>query len=69
ILPPECSPPLDDAETTAAWMNNVVEKCIMMAPEQYLLLPSPIKTTRGSVPYLYTNFQARSFSMTSSTNP
>ncbi len=25
ILPPECSPPLDDAETTAAWMNKVVE--------------------------------------------
>ncbi len=26
MLPPECSPPLDDAETTAAWMNKVVEK-------------------------------------------
>jgi KDO2-lipid IV(A) lauroyltransferase len=22
ILPPECDPPLDDAETTAAWMNR-----------------------------------------------
>jgi KDO2-lipid IV(A) lauroyltransferase len=31
ILPPECDPPLDDAETTAVWMNKVVEKCILMA--------------------------------------
>ena len=38
MLPPECSPPLDDAETTAAWMNKVAEKCIMMAPEQYMWL-------------------------------
>ncbi len=25
MLPPECSPPLDDAETTAAWMNKVID--------------------------------------------
>jgi len=38
ILPPECTPPLDDAETTATWMNKVIEQCIMMAPEQYMWL-------------------------------
>lgn len=44
ILPPECSPPLDDAETTAAWMNKIVEQCIMMAPEQYMWLHRRFKT-------------------------
>ena len=39
MLPPECSPPLDDAETTAAWMNKVVEKCIMMGAV-YVVTPS-----------------------------
>ena len=50
ILPPECSPPLDDAETTAAWMNKVVEKCIMMAPEQYMWLHRRFKTRPEGVP-------------------
>lgn len=46
ILPPECSPPLDDAETTAAWMNKIVEQCIMMAPEQYMWLHRRFKPAR-----------------------
>ncbi|EFE6292922.1 LpxL/LpxP family Kdo(2)-lipid IV(A) lauroyl/palmitoleoyl acyltransferasee [Escherichia coli] len=53
MLPPECSPPLDDAETTAAWMNKVVEKCIMMAPEQYMWLHRRFKTRPEGVPSLY----------------
>ena len=31
MLEPELAPPLIDAETTARWMNGVVEKCIMLA--------------------------------------
>lgn len=38
ILPAEYSPPLESAEATAAWMNKIVEQCIMMAPEQYMWL-------------------------------
>ncbi len=50
ILPPECSPPLDDAETTAAWMNKIVEQCIMMAPEQYMWLHRRFKTRPEGMP-------------------
>ena len=53
MLPPECSPPLDDAETTAAWMNKIVEKCIMMAPEQYMWLHRRFKTRPAGVPSRY----------------
>ncbi|MEQ4452702.1 Kdo(2)-lipid IV(A) acyltransferase [Kosakonia sp. YIM B13605] len=53
ILEPECSPPLDDAETTAAWMNKVVERCIMMAPEQYMWLHRRFKTRPEDVPSRY----------------
>ncbi|WBU47707.1 LpxL/LpxP family Kdo(2)-lipid IV(A) lauroyl/palmitoleoyl acyltransferasee [Kosakonia pseudosacchari] len=53
ILEPECSPPLDDAETTAAWMNKVVERCIMMAPEQYMWLHRRFKTRPEGVPSRY----------------
>ncbi|MFH7826604.1 Kdo(2)-lipid IV(A) acyltransferase [Kluyvera chengduensis] len=53
ILEPECSPPLDDAETTAAWMNTIVEKCIMMAPEQYMWLHRRFKTRPEGAPSLY----------------
>ena len=53
MLPPECSPPLDDAETTAAWMNKVVEKCIMMAPEKYMWLHHRFKTRPEGVPSRY----------------
>ena len=53
ILPPECTPPLDDAETTATWMNKVVEQCIMMAPEQYMWLHRRFKTRPEGMPSLY----------------
>ena len=53
ILPPECNPPLDDAETTAMWMNKIVEQCIMMAPEQYMWLHRRFKTRPEGVPSRY----------------
>ncbi|MCE9888725.1 LpxL/LpxP family Kdo(2)-lipid IV(A) lauroyl/palmitoleoyl acyltransferasee [Kluyvera intermedia] len=53
ILPPECTPPLDDAETTAMWMNKVIEQCIMMAPEQYMWLHRRFKTRPEGMPSLY----------------
>ena len=53
ILEPECNPPLDDAETTAAWMNTIVEKCIMIAPEQYMWLHRRFKTRPEGAPSLY----------------
>lgn len=53
ILEPECNPPLDDAETTAAWMNTIVEKCILMAPEQYMWLHRRFKTRPEGVPSRY----------------
>lgn len=53
ILPPECDPPLDDAETTALWMNKVVEKCILMAPEQYMWMHRRFKTRPEGVPSRY----------------
>ena len=53
ILEPECNPPLDDAETTAAWMNTIVEKCIMMAPEQNMWLHRRFKTRPEGAPSLY----------------
>ena len=53
ILEPECNPPLVDAETTAAWMNTIVEKCILMAPEQYMWLHRRFKTRPEGVPSRY----------------
>ncbi|WP_342321133.1 Kdo(2)-lipid IV(A) acyltransferase [Kosakonia sp. BYX6] len=53
MLEPECSPPLDDAQTTATWMNKVVEHCIMMAPEQYMWLHRRFKTRPEGVPSRY----------------
>ncbi|MFU0445087.1 lipid A biosynthesis lauroyl acyltransferase [Pseudocitrobacter sp. RIT415] len=53
ILEPEVTPPLDDAETTAAWMNKIVEKCIMMAPEQYMWLHRRFKTRPKGMPSRY----------------
>ncbi len=38
VLEPEPAPPIGSAEETAAWMNKVVEKCILMAPDQYMWL-------------------------------
>ena len=53
ILDPELTPPLENAETTAAWMNKIVEKCIMMAPEQYMWLHRRFKTRPEGVPSRY----------------
>ncbi len=53
MLPPELTPPLDDAETTAAWMNKIVEQCILMAPEQYMWLHRRFKTRPEGVPKRY----------------
>jgi Kdo2-lipid IVA lauroyltransferase/acyltransferase len=44
ILEPEYDPRLDDAETTAVWMNKIVERCILMAPDQYMWLHRRFKT-------------------------
>ena len=52
-LEPECQPPLGDAEETAAWMNKVVEKCILMAPDQYMWLHRRFKTRPQGVPSRY----------------
>ncbi|WP_312559900.1 Kdo(2)-lipid IV(A) acyltransferase [Atlantibacter hermannii] len=53
ILDPECNPPLENAEETARWMNGVVERCIMMAPEQYMWLHRRFKTRPEGVPSRY----------------
>ncbi|MBK4716351.1 MULTISPECIES: Kdo(2)-lipid IV(A) acyltransferase [Tenebrionibacter/Tenebrionicola group] len=53
ILEPECQPPLESAEATAGWMNQVVERCIMMAPEQYMWLHRRFKTRPPGVPSRY----------------
>jgi lipid A biosynthesis lauroyl (or palmitoleoyl) acyltransferase len=53
ILKPECSPPLEDTETTAAWMNKIVEECILMAPEQYMWLHRRFKTRPEGAAPLY----------------
>ena len=44
---------LDDAETTARWMNGIVEKCIMLAPEQYMWLHRRFKTRPEGTPSRY----------------
>lgn len=53
LMEPEFNPPLDDAQTTAAWMNKVVERCVMMAPDQYMWLHRRFKTRPEGVPDRY----------------
>lgn len=53
MLEGETTPPLETAEETAAWMNKVVERCILMAPEQYMWLHRRFKTRPEGVPDRY----------------
>lgn len=53
MLEGETAPPLETAEETAAWMNKVVERCILMAPEQYMWLHRRFKTRPDGVPSRY----------------
>ncbi|AUV00762.1 Kdo(2)-lipid IV(A) acyltransferase [Phytobacter ursingii] len=53
MLEGETTPPLESAEETAAWMNKVVERCILMAPEQYMWLHRRFKTRPEGVPSRY----------------
>ncbi|AUU91657.1 MULTISPECIES: Kdo(2)-lipid IV(A) acyltransferase [Enterobacteriaceae] len=53
MLEGETTPPLETAEETAAWMNKVVERCILMAPEQYMWLHRRFKTRPDGVPSRY----------------
>ncbi|HBQ2882501.1 TPA: LpxL/LpxP family Kdo(2)-lipid IV(A) lauroyl/palmitoleoyl acyltransferasee [Klebsiella quasipneumoniae subsp. quasipneumoniae] len=52
-LTPERTPPLASAEVTAAWMNQIIEQCILMAPEQYMWLHRRFKTRPEGVPPRY----------------
>lgn len=53
VLEPEFNPPLDAPESTALWMNHVVERCIMMAPDQYMWLHRRFKTRPEGVASRY----------------
>lgn len=53
MLEGETTPPLETAEETAAWMNKIVERCILMAPEQYMWLHRRFKTRPDGVPSRY----------------
>ena len=53
MLEPEFDPPLEDAETTAIWMNGIIEKCIMLAPDQYMWMHRRFKSRPEGVPSRY----------------
>ncbi|MEA1064800.1 Kdo(2)-lipid IV(A) acyltransferase [Erwinia sp. HR93] len=53
MLPPEENPPLGSPEETAIWMNHIVERCILMAPDQYMWLHRRFKTRPEGVPSRY----------------
>lgn len=53
MLEGETHPPLETAEETAAWMNKVVERCILLAPEQYMWLHRRFKTHPEGTPSRY----------------
>lgn len=53
IQPAEHDVPLDDETATAAWMNRVVEKNILLARDQYMWLHRRFKTRPAGEPSLY----------------
>lgn len=53
ILPAESQPPLDNATITATWLNHIVERCIMLAPDQYMWLHRRFKTRPPGEPDYY----------------
>ncbi|WP_279044507.1 Kdo(2)-lipid IV(A) acyltransferase [Cedecea davisae] len=53
IIQPELNPPLESPAETARWMNKIVEKCILMAPEQYMWLHRRFKTRPEGMPDRY----------------
>lgn len=55
VIEPELTDyPLDDENAAAAYMNRVIEREIMRAPEQYLWLHRRFKTRPDGQPKLYT---------------
>lgn len=52
-LTPESTPLLESAESTASWMNKIIEQCILMAPEQYIWRHRRFKTCPDGVPSRY----------------
>ncbi|MBQ4766733.1 LpxL/LpxP family Kdo(2)-lipid IV(A) lauroyl/palmitoleoyl acyltransferase [Pectobacterium versatile] len=53
IQPAEQGAPVDNETVTAAWMNKVVEKNILFAPDQYMWLHRRFKTRPEGEPSLY----------------
>lgn len=53
VLAPECQPPLENARVTAYWMNQQVERCVMLAPDQYMWLHRRFKTRPPGQPDYY----------------
>lgn len=53
MLEGETAPPLGSAEETASWMNKVIERCILLAPEQYMWMHRRFKTRPEGVPSRY----------------
>lgn len=53
ILPDEQNLPLDSELATAIYMNQVLEKAIMMAPDQYMWLHRRFKTRPPGEPSVY----------------